>query len=79
MVLGALIIGPRWNTHTNVCSLGPIPMGETREATFEIENVSEPNYSWQVVAYAQSLKQETISAVSAQQGGPQWLPLKVRA
>jgi len=48
-VCAAIAWGPRWNTHTNVHFVHR-RMPASGEATFEVENVQTPGFSWQVGA-----------------------------
>ena len=56
--LGALLFGPRWNTHTNVHELAVCPSG--RISDVRVENIVEQGFSWQVVAYGNALGCETL-------------------
>lgn len=76
-VFAAILWGPRWNTHTNVHFVRLAVAPEEEEHTFEVENVSTPYFSWQILAYDQH--QTTIGRLAAQRGGPPWLRLTVRA
>jgi hypothetical protein len=55
---GALLFGPRWNTHTNVHELAVCPSG--RISVVRVENIVEQGFSWQVVAYGNALGRETL-------------------
>ena len=56
--IGALLFGPRWNTHTNVHELGVCP--SARISDVRVENIVEQGFSWQVVAYGNALGRETL-------------------
>ncbi len=57
-IIGALLFGPRWNTHTNVNALAILPKG--RKTTLTVENVKAPGFSWQIVAYGNHMNRDTI-------------------
>lgn len=74
LIMQGLCYGPRWNTHTNVHTwyLGKLVPGEL---TIEIENVSQPGFSWQVVCYG---NQKTLASQAAAPGGAcEWLTMRV--
>eukprot|EP00967_Tisochrysis_lutea_P000091 scaffold134_cov29-Tisochrysis_lutea.AAC.2 len=75
-VSAAIAFGPRWNTHTNVHTLR-VEMPASGEAVFEVENLRQSGFSWQIVVYDE--RQTTLATLSVAQQGPEWLQLHVHA
>ena len=66
-LVGALLFGPRWNTHTNVNALAIMPKG--RKTVLTVENIKTPGFSWQIVAYGNHMNRETIAKCGKLAGG----------
>ena len=61
-----LLLGPRWNTHTNPHSL--IVRTLVRISDIKVENLVEDGFSWQVVAYGNALGRETLGRCGPKRG-----------
>lgn len=68
VILGALLFGPRWNTHTNVHSIVVEPGAGNRTPVLEIENLKTEGLSWQVVAYGNHMSRETLNQCGRRNG-----------
>ena len=75
LIMQGLCFGPRWNTHTNnhMWYIGKWEPGS--QLTVEIENVSQPGFSWQVVCYGNHM---TLASQAAAPGAPKWLTMPVQ-
>jgi len=74
-VFAAICWAPRWNTHTNVHVLWLMDPPEG-EATFEVENVRQRGFSWQVIFY--DGRQQTLGSIASSPTGGEWLALTLR-
>ena len=63
-----LLIGPRWNTHSNNHLL--VVRASARKSELKIENLVEDCFSWQVVAYGNALGRETLGRCGPRRGTP---------